>query len=96
MRDRLLSLGRRDPVERLSETKARDPMRQMTSDLFATGWQHHGSSFRRPTQADLEVEKIIDPHGRGCQMSRRSWRSSRDTDGRVPRWAARWCRRRAR
>jgi 5S rRNA maturation endonuclease (ribonuclease M5) len=67
VRDPLLSLGCRDPVERLSETKARDPMRQMTSDLFATWWQHHGSSSQTAHRLDLEVQKIIDPHGRGRQ-----------------------------
>jgi hypothetical protein len=67
VRDPLLSLGCRDPVERLSETKARDPMRQMTSDLFATWWQHHGSSLQTAHRLDLEVQKIIDPHGRGRQ-----------------------------
>ena len=67
VRDPLLSLGCRDPVERLSETKARDPLRQMTSDLFATWWQHHGSSSQTAHRLDLEVQKIIDPHGRGRQ-----------------------------
>ena len=67
VRDPLLSLGCRDPVERLSETKTRDPMRQMTSDLFAAWWQHHGSSPQTAHGLDLEVQKIIDPHGRGRQ-----------------------------
>jgi hypothetical protein len=67
VRDPLLSLGCRDPVERLSETKARDPMRQMTSDLFATWWQHHKLSSQTAHRLDLEVQKIIDPHGRGRQ-----------------------------
>jgi hypothetical protein len=67
VRDPLLSLGCRDPVERLSETKARDPMRQMTSDLFAAWWQHHGSSPQSAHRLDLEVQKIVDPHGRGRQ-----------------------------
>ena len=67
-RDPLLTLGCRDPVERLSETKAQsDPMRQMTSDLFATWWQHHGSSSQTAHRLDPEVQKIIDPHGRGRQ-----------------------------
>ena len=67
VRDPVLTLGCRDPVERLSETKARDPMRQMTSDLFATWWQHHGSSSQTAHRLDPEVQKIIDPHGRGRQ-----------------------------
>jgi hypothetical protein len=64
VRDPLLSLGCRDPVERLSETKARDPLRQMTSDLFAAWWKHHESSSQTAHSLDLEVRKIIDPHGR--------------------------------
>jgi hypothetical protein len=67
VRDPLLSLGCRDPVERLSETKARDPMRQMTSDLFDTWWLHHESSPQTAHRLDLEVQKIIDPHGRSRQ-----------------------------
>ena len=67
VRDPLLSLGCRDPVERLSETKARDPMRQITSDLFATWWEHHGSSSQTAHRLDLEVQKVLDPHGRGRQ-----------------------------
>ena len=67
VRDPLLSLGCRDPVERLSETKTRDPMRQMIGDLFAAWWKRHGSSPQTAHGLDLEVQKIIDPHGRGRQ-----------------------------
>jgi hypothetical protein len=66
-RDPMLSLGCRDPVERLSETKTRDPMRQMIGDLFAVWWNHHGSSPQTAHGLDLEGQKIIDPHGRGRQ-----------------------------
>ena len=64
VRDPLLALGCRDPVERVSEAKARDPMRQMTSDLFATWWQHHTDQVCETAhRLDLEVQKIIDPTG---------------------------------
>jgi Domain of unknown function (DUF6371) len=66
-RDPLLSLGCRDPVERLRETKTRDPMRQMIGDLFAVWWKHHGSSPQTAHGLDLEGQKIVDPHGRGRQ-----------------------------
>ena len=67
-RDPLLALGCRDPVERLSETKARDPMRQMIGALFTAWDTHHGSSSRTAHELDAEVQKIIDPHGRGRQF----------------------------
>jgi hypothetical protein len=68
VRDPLLALGCRDPVERLSETKARDPLRQMIGDLFA-GWdKHHGSNPQTAHSLHSEVQKIIDPHVRGRQF----------------------------
>jgi len=67
-RDPLLALGCRDPVERLSETKARDPMRQMIGALFVAWDKHHGSSPQTAHGLDAEVQKIIDPHGRGRQF----------------------------
>ena len=39
----------------------------MTSDLFAVWWQHHGSSPQSAHRLELEVQKIVDPHGRGRQ-----------------------------
>jgi hypothetical protein len=38
-RDPLLTLGCRDPVERMSEAKARDPFRQTVGALFAAWWK---------------------------------------------------------
>jgi hypothetical protein len=67
-RDPLLALGCRDPVERLSETKARDPLRQMIGALFTAWDKHHGSSPQTAHGLDAEVQKIIDPHGRGRQF----------------------------
>jgi len=42
VRDPLFALGCQDPVERVSETKARDGRRQEISDLFALWWEKHG------------------------------------------------------
>jgi hypothetical protein len=67
VRDPLLALGCRDPVDRLSEAKARDPFRQTISALFDAWWRHHGSSPQTAHQLDTEVQKIIDPQGRGRQ-----------------------------
>lgn len=67
-RDPLVALGCKDPVERLSETKGHDPFRQTATELFTVWWRYHGSSLQKACQLDLEVQKIIDPHGRGRQF----------------------------
>jgi hypothetical protein len=67
VRDPLLALGCRDPVERVSEAKARDPFRQTVGALFAAWWKHHGSSPQTAHQLDPEVLRIVDPQGRGRQ-----------------------------
>jgi hypothetical protein len=67
VRDPLLDLGCRDPVRRLSEAKGRDPYRQTTGALYAAWWRHHESSPQTAHQLDIEVQKIIDPQGRGRQ-----------------------------
>jgi hypothetical protein len=67
-RDPLLALGCRDPVERLNETKQRDPLRQMISALYDAWWRRHGSSPQTAHQLDPEVQKIVDPQERGRQF----------------------------
>jgi hypothetical protein len=67
VRDPLLALGCRDPVERLSEVKARDPSRQRITALFDAWWRHHGSSPQTAHELDIEVQRIIDLQGRGRQ-----------------------------
>jgi hypothetical protein len=67
VRDPLLDLGCHDPVRRLSEVKQRDPFRQMIVALFAAWWKHHGSSAQTASQLDPEVQRAIDPQGRGRQ-----------------------------
>lgn len=42
VRDPLLALGLRDPVERIAETKAQDGKRQHAANIFAMWWNHHG------------------------------------------------------
>jgi putative DNA primase/helicase len=62
-RDPLLTLGCKDPVERIEEMATADPKRQDLVGIFAAWWKHHG---HRPMQAsDLheEVKKLIDPEG---------------------------------
>jgi hypothetical protein len=67
VRDPLLTLGCRDPVERLGEAKARDPFREMVGALFTAWWKHHGSNPQTAHQLNIEVRRIIDPQGRGRQ-----------------------------
>jgi hypothetical protein len=67
VRDPLLTLGCRDPVERLGEAKARDPFREMVGALFTAWWRHHGSSPQTVHELNIEVQRIIDPQGRGRQ-----------------------------
>jgi hypothetical protein len=62
-----LALGCRDPIERMSEAKARDPFRQTVGALFAAWWKHHGSSPQTAHQLDIEVQRIINPQDRGRQ-----------------------------
>jgi hypothetical protein len=67
VRDPLLALGCRDPVERMSAVKARDPFRQTIGALFAVWWTHHGSVPQTAHQLDVEVQRTIDPQSRGRQ-----------------------------
>jgi hypothetical protein len=54
VRDPLLALGCRDPVERIDTVKANDPQRRHVADLFEAWWSHHGGTPRscgRPGRA---------------------------------------------
>jgi len=42
VRDPLLVLGCRDPVERVEMLKAHDSYRQKIAELFKTWWRHYG------------------------------------------------------
>jgi hypothetical protein len=66
-RDPLLTLGCRDPVERIQTLKASDPRRQRLAEFFNTWWEQHGSDPIRVSELDDSVTKIIDPQGRGRQ-----------------------------
>jgi hypothetical protein len=67
VRDPLLDLGCRDPVERLIEAKGRDPSRQVNAALFVAWWRHHRSSPQTAHQLNIEVQRMIDSQGRGRQ-----------------------------
>ena len=66
-RDPLLSLGCRDPVERIETLKASDPRRQQLAELFGAWWQHHGASPVSINDLNDGVKQIADPQGRGRQ-----------------------------
>ena len=52
VRDPLLALGCQDPVERVSEAKARDGRRQEVGDLFTLWWEKHGDQPVAVSQLD--------------------------------------------
>jgi hypothetical protein len=68
VRDPLLTLGCRDPVDRIAEIKANDPKRRATAELFNVWWTAHGRS--RVTVKELAdgVRDVADPQGRGRQF----------------------------
>jgi hypothetical protein len=66
-RDPLLTLGARDPVERIEALKANDPHRQRIADLFNTWYEHHRSTPIKANELADSVKAIIDPHERGRQ-----------------------------
>jgi hypothetical protein len=67
VRDPLLALGCRDPVERIEATKATDPRRQNVAELFELWWRYHGADAIKAKDLAADVEIAIDPHQRGRQ-----------------------------
>ena len=67
VRDPLLALGCQDPVERVSEAKARDGRRQQIGDLFTLWWVKHADKPVSISQLDPMVEQLADPQRRGRQ-----------------------------
>ena len=67
VRDPLLGLGCQDPVERVSEAKARDGRRQQIGDLFILWWEKHSDQPVAVSQLDPAVTVVADPQGRGRQ-----------------------------
>ena len=57
VRDPLLALGCQDPVERVSEAKARDGRRQEIGDLFTLWWEKHGDRPVAVSQLDPTVKE---------------------------------------
>jgi hypothetical protein len=64
-RDPLLTLGCRDPVERIDRVKADDPHRRLAVELFETWNAHHDERPIKAAELALPVRALIDPQGRG-------------------------------
>jgi hypothetical protein len=61
VRDPLLTLGCRDPVERIAEVKANDPHRKEIAELYETWWEIHGDAQLKASELHLDVKILIDP-----------------------------------
>jgi hypothetical protein len=68
VRDPLLALGCKDPVERVSEAKERDHRRQQFAEVFGLWWKHHGDRATPIRDLHDEVQRAIDPQSRGRQF----------------------------
>ena len=67
VRDPLLALGCRDPVDRIQQAKALDPRRQRFEAIFEDWWNTHGDKPMRAAELADSIKSIIDPQGRGRQ-----------------------------
>jgi hypothetical protein len=70
-RDPLLTLGARDPVERIDTIKARDPDRLSKIELFNTWYSHHTHKPVAVTDLAEPICKTFDPQNRGRQFRAR-------------------------
>jgi putative DNA primase/helicase len=67
-RDPLLTLGCRDPVERIDIIKADDPHRRQIVGLFEAWHRHHRERPIKVGDLADPVEALVDPQGRGRQF----------------------------
>ena len=67
VRDPLLALGCKDPVDRISEIKERDGQRQFITELFGVWWSQHGDLPVAIRDVCEEVRQLADPQARGRQ-----------------------------
>src|SRR5262249_23737739 len=65
VRDPLLTLGCRDPVERVEVIKGQDPHRQHIAELFRVWDRHHGNNPVKVAELHEDVQRIADPQSRG-------------------------------
>jgi len=62
VRDPLVALGCRDPVDRMNELKARDPERQRVISLFAAWHDAHGDHPVKVSELAETVRSAVDPN----------------------------------
>jgi hypothetical protein len=67
VRDPLVTLGCKDPVERVTEAKEHDDRRQSVAEIFAVWWQRHGGYPVTIRGLHDDVKDAADPQGRGRQ-----------------------------
>jgi hypothetical protein len=60
VRDPLLALGCKDPVDRIAEIKANDPRRRAAVDFFEVWWAIHNSMIIKVNDVGIEVAQQID------------------------------------
>jgi hypothetical protein len=72
VRDPLVALGCRDPVDRIAQAKARDPARLLVISLFAAWHEHHGDAAMKVSELHEAVGAIADPNKRGRQFLARA------------------------
>jgi hypothetical protein len=68
VRDPLVALGCKDPVERVSLAKQRDSRRQATVEFFTTWHANHGSTPMQAKDLNEDVKAIADPANKGRQF----------------------------
>ena len=56
----VLMLGTRDPVDRIDEIKAADPIRRALIAIFDVWWAAHGDALVKSTDLDPAVMECID------------------------------------
>jgi hypothetical protein len=64
VRDPLLTLGLRDPVDRIAEIKASDPRRRTLIELFDLWYEKHEGQPVRATKLDPDIIQLIDSNAR--------------------------------
>ncbi len=67
VRDPLIALGCRDPVDRMREAKQSDAHREAIAGILAIWWEKHGSRAIAVRDLHDEVKEAADPHRRGRQ-----------------------------
>jgi hypothetical protein len=66
-RDPLVTLGCKDPVDRLTEIKAADPGRRNVFEFFAKWHEVHAGTWVKTTDIRDDVWAVVDYHGRSRQ-----------------------------